>query len=135
MRKPAFEGFDAAGKPNSMAGLSQGEIVLSEMQLMAGGTLRAAEVRLESASSSVLEGMVVAMDNASQFDMVVMNEAPAFQGVNIGDVVRMNLQSGAMFAVDDTDLPVSGMRYSSGMLRTYAALAKSSQPNEAQTHQ
>lgn len=113
-----FEDFDGAGKPNSMAGLSQGEILLVKMQLMTGGALRAAQIRLESASSPVLEGMVVALDNASQFDMVVMNEAPAFQGVSIGDVVRMNLQSGAMFAVDDTDLPVSGMSFgsSAGMM-------------------
>ncbi len=108
-----FEDFEGAGKPNSFAGLAQGEIVLVEMQLMAGGTLRATEVRLESASSLVLKGIVVGMDNASQFDMVVMNEAPALQGLNIGDVVRMNLQSGATFAVDDTNLPISGMSFGS----------------------
>lgn len=108
-----FKAFDAAGKPNNMAGLSQGEIVLVKMQLMADGSLRAAEVKLESPNSPVLQGMVVAMDSATQFDMVVMNEAPAFQGVNIGDVVRMNLQSGAIFNVDDTDLPVSGMSFNS----------------------
>jgi hypothetical protein len=108
-----FEDFEGAGKPDSMAGLSQGQIVLVKMRLMAGGSLRAAEVRFESASSQVLEGMVVAMDNASEFDMVVLKEAPAFQGVNIGDVVRMNLQSGAMFVVDGTDLPVSGMSFGS----------------------
>lgn len=108
-----FEDFDAVGKTNDMAGLAQGEIVLVKMRLMAGGTLRASEVRLESVDSQVLLGMVVAMNSATQFDMVVMNEAPAFQGVNIGDVVRMNLQSGAAFNIDDTDLPVSGMPFGS----------------------
>lgn len=104
-----FENFDSAGKTNNMAGLSQGEIVLVNMQLIASGSLRAATVRLESMNPQVLDGMVLVMDSPTQFDMVVMNEAPAFQGVNVGDVIRMNLDSGASFNIDDMDLPVSGM--------------------------
>jgi len=106
-----FENFDSAGKSNSMSGLSQGEIALVNMQLVAGGSLKAATVRLESTNPQVLGGMVVAMDSSTQFDMVVTNEAPAFQGVNIGDVVRMNLQAGSNFNIDDMDLPVSGMSF------------------------
>jgi hypothetical protein len=57
--------------------------------------------------------MVVAMNNPTQFDMVVMDEAPTFPGVNIGDVVRVNLQSRAALNINYTDLPVSGMSFRS----------------------
>ena len=107
----AFQDFDSIGKMNNISGLSQGQIVLVRMQLMAGGTLHAAKVRFESNNPQVMDGVVVAINSPTQFDMIMMNEAPAFQGVSIGDVVRMNLQAGAMFDVDDMDLPVSGMSF------------------------
>lgn len=44
-------------------------------------------------------------------NMVVRNEAPAFQGASIGDVLRMNLQAGTMVDVDDMDMHVSGMSF------------------------
>ncbi len=106
-----FQDFDSIEKPNTIAGLSQGQIVLSKMQLMAGGTLHATKVRFESNNSQVIDGMIVAINSPAQFDMVLMNEAPAFQGVNSGDVIRMNLQAGTMFDVDDIDMPVSGMSF------------------------
>src|SRR5215467_11048024 len=55
--------------------------------------------------------MSVAMNSATHFDIVVMRESPAFQGVNMGDLVRMNLQAGPMFDIDDMDMPVSGMSF------------------------
>ncbi len=106
-----FEGFDSIGKMNNISGLSQGELVLVKMQLMAGGTLHASKVRFESNKPQVMDGMVVAINSPTQFDMVIMNEAPAFQGVNIGDVIRMNVQAGSMFDVDDMDMPVTGMSF------------------------
>ena len=83
------------------------------MQLLAGGTLHAEKVRFESNNSQVLDGMIVAINNAAQFDMVMTNEAPAFQGLNLGSLVRVNMQGGSMFDVDDTDLPISGMSFGS----------------------
>lgn len=106
-----YLGFDTIGKPNSMAGLAQGQIVLVGVDLMAGGTLHANKIRFESSNPQVLDGMIVTINSATQFDMVVMNEAPVFQGVNIGDVVRMNTQAGTMFDIDDMDMPVSGMSF------------------------
>jgi len=106
-----FLGFDAVGKPNSFSGLAQGQIVLARMQLMAGGTLHAEKVRLESSNPQVLDGMIVAVNSSTQFDMVMTNDAPAFQGLNLGSLVRINMQAGGTFDVDDTDLPVSGMSF------------------------
>ena len=76
-----FQDFDTIGKPNSISGLSQGQIVLVKMQLMSGGTLHAGKVRFESNKPQVMDGMIVAINSPTQFDMVMMNEAPAFQGV------------------------------------------------------
>lgn len=106
-----FLGFEAIGKPNSFAGLAQGKIVLVRMQLMAGGTLHAEKVRFESNTPQVLDGMIVAVNNSTQFDMVMSNEAPAFQGLNLGALVRVNMQAGGTFDVDNTDLPVTGMSF------------------------
>ena len=106
-----FRGFDSIGKPNTISGMASGQIVLAKMQLMAGGTLHADKIRFESNSPQVMDGMIVAINGPTQFDMVMTNEAPAFPGVNIGDIVRMNIQAGAMFDVDDMDMPVSGMSF------------------------
>jgi hypothetical protein len=106
-----LEDFDSIGKTNNFSGLSQGQIVLAKMQLMSGGTLHASKIRFESNKPQVMDGMIVAMNSPTQFDMVMMNEAPASQGVSIGDVVRMNVQAGTIFDVDDMDMPVSGMSF------------------------
>ena len=106
-----FIGFDVMGKSNSFSGLAQGQIAMARIQVLAGGTLRAEEVRFESNTSQVLDGMIVTANNASQFDMVVTNEAPAFQGLSVGSLVRVNMQVGSMFDIDDTDLPVSTMSF------------------------
>ena len=106
-----FEDFNTIGKPNTFAGMAAGQIVEVNMQLMGGGTLHAAKVRFENINTQELDGMVIAINNSTQFDMVVMNQAPAISGINIGDVVRMNMQAGTTFDVDDQDLPVSGMSF------------------------
>ena len=106
-----FMGFDAIGKSNSFSGLAQSQIVMARMQLLAGGTLRAEKVRFESNNPQVLDGMIVAMNSSTQLDMVMTNEAPAFQGLNLGSLVRINMQAGSMFDIDDSDLPVSGMTF------------------------
>jgi len=60
-----------------------------------------------------LDGMIVAVNSSTQFDMVMTNDAPAFQGLNLGSLVRINMQAGSMFDIDDTDLPVNGMSFAS----------------------
>jgi len=105
-----FQEFDSIGKSNNMSGLAQGQMVLVRMELRSGGTLHADKVRFES-TNQLLQGMIVAINNSTQFDMVVMKEAPTLQGVNIGDLVRMNMQAPSMFDIDDMDMPVSGTSF------------------------
>jgi hypothetical protein len=109
----SFEGFDGIGKPNSFAGLAQGQIVLARVQLLAGGSLHAEKIRFETSNPRVLDGMIVAVNNSTQFDMVITNEAPAFAGMNVGSLLRMNVQAGSVFDMDDMDMPVSGMSFTS----------------------
>jgi hypothetical protein len=106
-----FQDFDGSGKSNNISGMAAGQIVLVKMQLMAGGTLHADKVRFESSNPQVMDGMIVGINGPTQFDIVMTNEAPTFQGVSIGDIVRMNFQGGAMFDIDDMDMPVSGMSF------------------------
>ncbi len=106
-----FEGFDAIGNANAFSGMAAGQIVEVNMQLMSGGTLHATKVRFENNNARELEGMIVAINSATQADMIVTGMAPAVQGVNIGDWVRMDLQAGTSFDIDDRDMPVSGMSF------------------------
>jgi hypothetical protein len=106
-----FMGFDGISKPNSFASMAQGQIVMARMQLLTGGTLHAEKVRFESNTPQVLDGMVVAVNGSTQFDMVMTNNTPALQGRNLGSLVRINMQAGGMFDVDDADLPVNGMSF------------------------
>lgn len=106
-----FEDFDSIGKSNDFSGLAAGLIVEVDLQVMAAGVLRATRVKLESATGQELDGMVVAINNATQFDMVVMNEALSVPGISIGDMARVNMQAGTMFDVDDQSLPMSGMTF------------------------
>jgi len=105
-----FQEFDSIGKSNNMSGLAQGQMVLVRMELRSGGTLHADKVRFER-TNQLLQGMIVAINNSTQFDMEVMKEAPTLQGVNIGDLVRMNMQAPSMFDIDDMDMPVSGTSF------------------------
>ena len=106
-----FEDFNTIGNANSLSGMAAGQIVEVNMQLMSGGTLHATKVRFENNNAQELDGMIVAINSPTQADMIVTGMAPAVQGVNIGDVVRMNLQAGTSFDIDDHDMPVSGMSF------------------------
>jgi hypothetical protein len=50
-----FQDFDRITKPNNISGMATGQICLTRIQLMTGGTLHADKVRFESKSSQVME--------------------------------------------------------------------------------
>jgi len=56
--------------------------------------------------------LVVAIDSPTQFDIVVLLELPDVAGVDMGNLVRVNLLSGATFDVVDTSLAGSGLLFS-----------------------
>lgn len=111
--KTTYQGFDAIGKPNNLSGLAAGQIVEVDAELLGSGTLYASEVNLESQSGNEIEGLVTGIDSANGWcDVVVMNEAPDFSGVNVGDVMRMGWQTGTTFGMDFEDMPMGGWGFS-----------------------
>ena len=50
-----------------------------------------------------LEGIVVAVDGQSGFDMVVQHQVPSASGINVGDLVHLDLTSDVTLGVVDTD--------------------------------
>ena len=107
-----FEGFGSIGKPNTFSSLAPGQIVEMAMQLTGAGALQARTVQLESGSGQELYGMVVGVNSTSGWwDVVVMNEAPVFSGVSIGDEIQVNVQPGTQFDMDNWGMDTGGMSF------------------------
>jgi hypothetical protein len=109
-----FEGFDKIGLANSFSSLAVGQIVEVDLRLLAGGMLLAKKVELEEdVNQEELEGVVVKINSLTQFEMVLLEEVPDIPGVEVGNLVRINLLSGTKFRVDPDNLPISGLSFSS----------------------
>jgi hypothetical protein len=109
-----FEDFDDAGLANSFASLAVGQTVEVDLRLVAGGVLLATKVELEDTDNEEeLEGMVIRIVSATQFEMVLMHEAADVAGIQTGNLVRVNLLPGTSFRIDDDGLPVSGLLFAS----------------------
>ncbi len=102
-----FEDFNEIGLPNSCAGLVANQIVETDLRLLGGGTLLATKVELKSrdASEEEVEGVIVQIVSATQFQMVALEETPLINGLEVGNLVTVNIQSGASFRTDAEDLP------------------------------
>lgn len=109
-----FEDFDEIGLANNFASLAVGQIVEVDLHLLPGGMLLAKKVELEeNVNEEELEGIIVAISGPTQFDIVLLDEVPDIAGVAVGNLVRVNLLPGTEFRIDDEDLPVSGLRFTS----------------------
>ncbi len=107
-----FEGFDSIGKPNNFSSLAPGQTVEMAVQLTGAGALQASTVQLESGSGQELYGMIVGVNSTSGWcDVVVMNQAPVFSGVNIGDEIQVNLHAGTQFGMDNWGMDTGGMNF------------------------
>jgi hypothetical protein len=108
-----FEGFDDISLPNTFASLAAGQIVEADLRLLALGTLFAAKVELEdqNANEQEVEGVIVGVTSATQFQMVVMHECPDVAGLETGNVATVTLQQGARFRVAQDGMMIpSGLR-------------------------
>jgi hypothetical protein len=108
-----FEDFDteASCAVNNFTCVQNGQVVEVEIALMAGGMLVAKEVEFEDdAVDDELEGIVVAIDSASQFRMVVTRELRNIANIDVGNAATVALASscgtGGCFRVDDGGLAV-----------------------------
>lgn len=111
-----FEDFDDAGcAANNFTCVQNGQVVEVEVALMAGGMLVAKEVEFEDgAADDELEGVIVSVDNATQFKMVVIEELRNITGIDVGNAVTVTLAAscgtGGCFRVDDNGLTVPAVQ-------------------------
>lgn len=79
----------------------------------AGGTFwEARRVTLKPPDQPELEGVIVGINSDTQFDIVLLHQVPSAAGLELGDLVRINLQSGATIEAVDTDLRPTGLLFS-----------------------
>ena len=115
-----FQDFNQVGcAANNFSCVQVGQIVeVEHLLVMDNGTLLASEVQLDDAvNEEQLEGTIVAVNAANnQFQIVVEDEEPAVQGVNVGNSVTISINAGAQFAIDSDDLSAaipSGVSFAS----------------------
>ena len=91
----------------SLCGLTycvQDRLAESDLKFsIAGLSPSATRIILKPDGPPEVEGIITAVDSASQFDMVVLHQAPAANGLAVGAPLRVNLQSGALIELVDTD--------------------------------
>jgi len=90
----------------------QGKIGEVDLILFAGTDWKAKRVTLKPPDQPELEGVIVAINSDTQFDIVLLYQVPSAAGVEIGDVVRINLQSGATIEAVDTNPGSNGLLFS-----------------------
>jgi hypothetical protein len=90
----------------------QGKIGEVDLILYAGTAWKAKRVTLKPPDRPELEGVIVAITGGAQFDLVLLHQVPSAAGLGIGDVVRINLQSGATIEAVDIDPRTSGLLFS-----------------------
>ena len=72
----------------------------------------AKRVTVKSSDQTELEGVIAAVNGATQFDIVLLHQVPNVAGLELGDLVRMNLQSGPTIEAVDTDPRRNGLLFS-----------------------
>jgi hypothetical protein len=101
-----FEDFDACKATDKFTCLSNGLVVEVDIRLMTGGMFLAKKIELEDNNiDDELEGIVFKIDDATHFEMVVLEELRDVANVANGDPVVVTL-SNASFRVDNDGLTV-----------------------------
>ena len=72
----------------------------------------ASKVILKNPNQPELEGVIVAIGDGTQFDMVLLHQVPPVAGLELGDVVRIDLQRSSSVQAVDTDLTGTGLLFS-----------------------
>ena len=83
-----------------------------DLTLFGGNAWKARRVTLKPPDRPELEGVIVAINGGTQFDLVLLHQVPSAAGLEIGDVVRINLQSGATVEAVDIDPRTNGLLFS-----------------------
>jgi hypothetical protein len=110
-----FGDFGSVCSSATFACVAVNQIVEVDLSLQGGGALLAKKVELEDndVNEAEVEGVIFAVDSATQFRMVALEEMPNITGLDVGNVVTVTLGSGTTFSVDAGDLSTSGFNFSS----------------------
>jgi uncharacterized protein DUF5666 len=91
---------------NNFTCLQNNQVIEVDAELMAGGTFLAKKIGFEDdAEDDELEGIVFKIDDATHFEMVVLDELRSVNNVSIGNPTVVTL-SNPQFQVDADGLPV-----------------------------
>lgn len=94
---------------NSFGCLAKNQIISADMSVLGSTSIQASTITLEDDSSNpTIEGMIVgiASTNPPQFNLVVHGVAPATNGLDTADVVKVTLESPTNYAIDADGLTV-----------------------------
>ncbi len=112
-----FSDFQEAGLTDAFSSLAAGQTVQVELSLMTGGSMLAKKVELLQAQNQAegeIDGTIVTVDSATQFEMVVMQESEEDGEMSVGMPVTVMIASGAQFSVDtDGVILNSGLSFAS----------------------
>jgi len=89
---------------NNFTCLQNNQVVEADAMLMAGGGFLAKKIEIEDEADE-LEGLVFKIDDATHFEMVVLDELRSVNNVNIGNPIVVTLSS-PQFQVNADGLPV-----------------------------
>lgn len=113
-----FEDFDDDGlcPPNNFSCIQVGQVLEVDLRILAGGVLRARKVEFEDGpNAEEVEGIIVAIQSTTQFQIVVLNEVPNLADIEVGNLINVTVQSGANFQIDPNGLTIpADLRFESG---------------------
>ena len=72
----------------------------------------AKRVTVKSSDQTELEGLIVGINNDTQLDILLLHQVRSVASLEIGDLVRINLQSGTTIEAVDTDPRRNGLLFS-----------------------
>ena len=105
-----YEDFDEAGcEAGNFSCLAVGQTVKVEQSLQPDGSLVASSVHLkESEHGEEVEGSIASLTGTppTQLQMVILDEVPNIPGVSVGNPVTVNIQNGATFTTDSSEVPI-----------------------------
>lgn len=93
---------------NSLVCLVNGEVVKVDLRIMSAGAFVASKIELEDqVEDDELDGIVFKIDDATHFEMVVLDELRAVNNVNLGNPVVVALNNPS-FEIQSDNLAVPG---------------------------
>jgi hypothetical protein len=115
---------------NNLSCLTNAEVVKVDVMLMSAGSFVAKKIEIEDeVEQDELEGMVFKIDDATHFEMVVLDELRSLNNVSVGNPIVVTLNN-PLFQIDTDNLSVP-----SALQRTFVGATNTSQLLPGQTVQ